>query len=201
MIKGHKNYLLLLCLLVFILGCVKRLNSEEFQDYILEPRNGLLQSTSTDKIKYQLLYKPVSLIFKGNAEIQNKDEYHDMHYFQLNMSTHNDKEIIQLIKNPEQYEQLMKTMNSEIAQDILLITNQGDTIMPVAIDHSRFYNHGNSTSILMVFKSDRIIKAKQINVKINKVWPVDNSSVSFNFKIKDIRNLPKLKLIDYGKHE
>ena len=173
--------------------CKTSMTLDNYRAYVLNPRNGFLQNAETNRIKYELLYKPLPLVFpKHNISDEQKTDYVDMHYFQLSMSTRSGNEIVELVNNQSDYQLLLQTLQTGIEANTLIITDKGYTLHPVASEYSNLYNHGIRTNVLLVFRNPEIGDSKSFEVRINNLFPVDREEVTFHYNTKQIMKIPEL---------
>lgn len=182
-----QNIIYILLASASLLACTRTMSHAEALEYISNPKNGYIQQYSSKKIQYKAIYKPISLVFaERQAEKKAESTENTLHYFQLQLSTHENKELNTLTTSEKQYEELLQTLQTNILNHVKLITNTGDTIQPVAGNYSNFYGHNKYSAILLAFSSEAIQNCKTLKLRINGIYPIDNSIVSLHFKTKEI---------------
>lgn len=179
----------IITILVVLIGsaCNNSITKEELTKYVNNPQNGLIHQFESSKINYHIIYQPAKLLFEQDTAAI----YDSLLYFELTMKAKPEGEIIRLIKNPNQYKQLITNLNHGLPGAIQFITSDKDTIMPYITHYTPTYNLDNSTKLLIVVKNQKLLESDEFDMKIAGIPPVDFQRSSFHFKTKDIRKIRK----------
>jgi len=193
--------LLFLFISFAIAGCSppEYLTAEELSQYISDPDHGLVQHAEANGYVMDVTYKPTDLLVQqeigDQADEQNikaaRDKYSKYYYFILSLSKNN-QEALHQSNNFNQYSELTQTLSFRMNSFVNLTTSASDTISTSDFALDRTYGLSRSTSILFVFKKEKITDQSWVQFNLNE-FGMGVGNQRFRFATKDLNGAPKIK--------
>lgn len=190
-------------LLVIQSSCSRKVKTvKDLQEYIQNPKHGLMQEKDVNGINIKLTYKPGILFASQEINIYdtlNRNEkeeiierYNNHLYFILSLSQGN-KEILSKYNNQQWFSQMVNQLAFGMGDKASLVTGMGDTLHLLDFHYPRMYGMAPSTDIMMAFEKPDLHKTKELKFKMKDIG-LGTGDVKFKIKTKDIRKTPKLKI-------
>lgn len=196
-----KYILILLLLATAFPACNRSFTKEEFQEYVKNPKNGLVQEKELNGTTIKLAYKPYQLLAMQEIgavdsltkEKQNEimDRYHKQHYFLLSFSQ-GGKEILANAADRQRFSQMVQQFSFGMSRSVILTTAERDTLSLIDFHAPRYYGMSPSTDILLVFeKKDQ--KTKQLTLFIKELGLVTGNT-RFKIQSRDLKKISNKKI-------
>jgi hypothetical protein len=193
--------LLYLLISLTVAGCSppEYLTAEELTKYISDPDHGLVQHTEANGYSMDVTYKPTDLLVlqeAGNRADDLKitalrDKYSKYCYFILSLSKNN-QEALHQSNNFNQYSELTQTLSFRMNNFVNLTTSAADTIPTSDFALDRTYGLSRSTSVLFVFKREKITGKPWVQFNLNE-FGMGVGNQRFRFATRDLEDAPKIK--------
>ena len=191
----------LLCLM--FTSCNKPVTKQELTTYLNDPDNGLKQEVKIGSYKISLTYRPTDLLVEqdlfGDTTVETieakRTEYNAYYYFILNMSLGENDVLYKGSTNQLQFSASLNKLNFGLSEYIYAIADEKDTINLADYYVPNLYGMGGTTQILLVFPKDISIIYEELEVTVKELG-FGTGQQKFKFKIKDMNNVPELKLLN-----
>lgn len=187
--------------LLLMVSCKRsELGAEALENYILEEKNGLIQSSEENKISVQAVFRPSSLIaFQeikslGNVsekivlEIQNR--YSCNVYILVNIRQAQQDPLYRM-DDPSQYSETVKQLAFRMSEKAYLLTSKTDTIRAADFVFPHMYGISGAVSVMFAFPMKGYEEYEWIDFELSDPG-MKIGNRTFRFMRKDIDNIPDL---------
>lgn len=197
-----RNSLLLLIVMLFS-SCRNESfdNAEELAAYIADEENGYCYKKEVNGVNYMLQYRPTDLLVQlemgdsiSEPMIQElRDKYNKYMYFNLTMSL-NDKELLSnVVRDKQQFGQMVNDLAFNMDAKVHLYTPDKDTLEMADFVYPRMYGMTNASTILIVYPKDKeFLLEDYFNFTIEDLG-LDTGEVKFKIITKPLRNEPIIR--------
>jgi hypothetical protein len=184
-------------LLFFAMACskVKPVSERELNEYVLDEKNGLIQTVEENGLKITMTYRPSEFIAKQQIikntrlEYDSLNEYFSSYLYFLMEITYNNKDLeTSFALKPSNFASNISYLSDKMGEDIKLVS-ETETLPIVDYVYARSYGVGPSQFLLAFEKP----KSNQFQVEM-KTYAIGIGNHSFSFNKKDLENRPHLKL-------
>lgn len=201
MIVRNSFYLLLLFV---ITSCGSKTfdSTNELIEYISDGDNEYKYSKSVNGVDYVLQYRPTDLLVNqelGDEKDKNKikelrGKYSKFLYFNLSMSMNNKELLSNVVRDKEQFGQMVDDLAFNMDEKVHFFTPQKDTLSMTDFVYPRMYGMTNSTTIMLVYPRDEnFLKEEYLNFTVEDLG-LYTGEVKFKIQTKPLQNEPKLDL-------
>lgn len=199
-VKNSISFILILLLFNFC-GRQTFESTQELIDYIVEEENGYRQTKEIKGVSYELQYRPTDLIVqqevgeKGTAEeiSELRLKYKKYMYFNLRMSLNGQELLSNVVRDKNQFGQMVNDLAFGMDQKVHLYTPQKDTLAMADFIYPRMYGMTRSTQIMIVYPRDKgYINKEYLNLTIEDLG-LYTGEVKFKVPMTPINNEPELK--------
>jgi len=191
---------IVLCFLLY--GCKESVSYTDYNNWVLNPSNGLYKTTEQQGLNVEVLNKPIPYIIgkefksqKLSASDYNKrtSELREMQYFDLKISPTNGQPMTSYLASDQNEQQAnLYYLSYEMQKDIKLIEGQ-DTLPCLLYHYERYYQLDKQTVITLAFPQKK--GNSNFNKKLSihpRIWA--ENSIEIEFQHKDLKNIPALKI-------
>lgn len=197
-----RNSLLVLLLALFSSCGNKSFDTaEELSAYIAEKENGYFYEKEVNGVNFTLQYRPTDLLVQqeigdsiSEPLIQQlREKYSKYLYFNLSMSLNNKELLSNVVRDKQQFGQMVSDLAFNIDEKVHLYTPEKDTLAMVDFVYPRMYGISNSTTILIVFqRNEKFLNEKFLNLTLKDLG-LETGEVKFKVATQSLKNDPKLR--------
>ena len=185
-----------------LLACTKtELPEAGLYEFLKDQSNHLIHTTMIEPFGVSLMYKPSELVASQEitkqslqSEIDSLDaKYNQYVYFVLNYSYKDGDLLSAFNADRGKYSELVNQLSFGLRNKISIVTDKSKKISLADSVYSRHYGLGAGSQVILAFKREDIFKQsiEAFKVKIKDIG-IGIGQVSFNVKIDDIKDCPKL---------
>lgn len=202
MLSMTKNNFFYLFLIILTSSCANKTfdTAEEISVYISDEENGYKYSKDINGVNYILQYRPTDLLVNqelgDNLEKKNiedlRKKFNKYLYFNLSMSMNGQELLSNIVRDKEQFGQMVNDLAFNMNEKVNLFTSNKDTIIMTDFVYPRMYGMTNSTTILIVYPRDKkYLKENYLNFTIEDLG-LYTGEVKFKIDTKPLQNEPQL---------
>jgi len=196
-----KNSSYLLILSFCFISCTTTFDSEaEMMEYIADESNEYRYTKNVNGVDYTLQYRPTDLLVK--QEVGDKadkklvdslrEKYGKCLYFNLSMSINGQELLSNVVRDKQQFGQMVNDLAFNMDQKVHLLTAQKDTISMLDFVYPRMYGMTNSTTIMLVYPNDKqLLDQEYLNFTIEDLG-FSTGEVTMKINPRKIQQQPKL---------
>lgn len=175
-------------------------SKEDLLIYLKDTENGYRFQKSVNGIDYSLTYRPTDLLVIQSVDADHREEeiyrlrkrYGNYLYFNLSMSA-NGKELLgQRIGSRAEFGAMVNQLSFGMSDKLNLIGEKRDTLPLMDFVYPRMYGMGESTDILLVYKSDPKVLEQEYLLLTIKDLGFGTGEVTFKIEANKIKKQPKL---------
>lgn len=194
----HRYFILVLSTLLF--SCQRKATQDELEAYILEPSNGLIQSSEARGLRMEVVLRPGSLIAYQECKQQNdssgikkqaEEKYKRNLYFTVNVSQDQQDPLYKL-GEVGRYSQVLQELAFHMSSRARLISSAGDTVAVGDYAFPHMYGMSDAVSVLFAFPADSLHAYNWLELEWNDPG-LGSGDQKFRFSKRDIENIPELK--------
>ncbi len=174
------------CLFLFLPACKQPLNAIDYNEYLCDPRHGLVKDFAKDSLRITCSYKPKESIFTGLDTANTGKNI----YCILTLSIKGQQVENNFLQNQYLYSQCINYLSNNFYTDVVLCTNH-DTIPASASLYARQYATTKASSILVVFSNEKISLTNGFDI-IYQADKFGAGPVRFSFTADAINRIPAL---------
>ena len=195
--KFSLKYLMCFCTIIFFTGCKYQLSEEELIKYINDPENGLVQIKEVNQVKYEIIYKPASLLLHKDNSINNdsmlkrkKEEYEKYQYFVLSLSAAGEDVLYGGSGGFQNFSENLQKFSFALNQYVQMQTSAGDALYLADYYMPNLYGMAKSTQILLAFEKPKK-ETEELEIIIEELG-LGTGRQKFIFRRDDIEAVPEL---------
>jgi len=182
---------------IMFIACQRQeyLSEKDLFDFIQDESNGLIAIKRENGFILRMMWRPSDLIALqqasngGTREFDSLKNYFSNYlYFTLDMSYGNTDLETQFAKDPSSFADKMSFLNSELSENIRLIT-KSDSYIPLECLYTRSYGTAHSQCLIVFPRPE----ADRLNIELSAP-PLGIGKLTFSFLSSDILSAPKLKI-------
>jgi hypothetical protein len=196
-----KSSVCCIALLFTLISCTTTFDSEaEMMEYIADESNEYRYSKNVNGVDYTLQYRPTDLLVKqelgDNADKKLVDSLREKYgkclYFNLSMSINGQELLSNVVRDKQQFGQMVNDLAFNMDQKVHLLTAQKDTISMLDFVYPRMYGMTNSTTIMLVYPNDKqLLDQEYLNFTIEDLG-FYTGEVTMKINPRKIQQQPKL---------
>lgn len=199
---GDRFFLLCNCLLVFaaVVSCEERacVSPSALKVYLNDPENGLMQRSQGDGTRITLRYRPSELVIAQEVKSMNytpekidsiRKKYENIHYFIMELSRNGRQIESDYAINPPKLQSVIQHLSYGIGSDIMLVTEQRDTVFVLDHVYERTYGATHISKLLLAFEHRMVEKDGTWSILFNDQL-LGLGYQRFEFDVEDIKNIP-----------
>jgi hypothetical protein len=169
-------------------------------EYIADDSNEYRYSKNVNGVDYTLQYRPTDLLVKqelgDNADKKLVDSLREKYgkclYFNLSMSINGQELLSNVVRDKQQFGQMVNDLAFNMDQKVHLLTAQKDTISMLDFVYPRMYGMTNSTTIMLVYPNDKqLLDQEYLNFTIEDLG-FYTGEVTMKINPRKIQQQPKL---------
>ncbi|WP_431160488.1 hypothetical protein [Flagellimonas beolgyonensis] len=191
---------LFLVLMFFTCGAKSFDSKEDLLIYLKDTENGYRFQKSVNGIDYSLMYRPTDLLVIQSVDAEHREEeifrlrkrYGNYLYFNLSMSANGKELLDQRIGSRAESGAMVNQLSFGMSDKLNLIGEKRDTLPLMDFVYPRMYGMGESTDILLVYKSDAKVLEQEYLLLTIKDLGFGTGEVTFKIEANKIKNQPKL---------
>lgn len=199
MIKRNSLFLLLL---VIISSCGNKSfdTAEEMVAFISDEENEYCYKKEVNGVIYTLQYRPTDMLVQqelGDTRSEKKvkqlrEKYNKYLYFNLSMSLNGQELLSNVVRDKQQFGQMVNDLAFNMDQKVHLYTPEKDTLSMTDFVYPRMYGMTNATTILIVYPRDKqFLKDDELNFTIEDLG-LNTGEVKFKVNTQSLKNEPQL---------
>lgn len=199
MIKRNSFFLLLL---VIISSCGNKTfdTTEEIVAFVSDEDNEYSYQKEVNGVAYTLQYKPTDLLVQqelGDSISDKKvkelrEKYSKYLYFNLSMSLNGQELLSNVVRDKQQFGQMVNDLAFNMDQKVHFYTPEKDTLAMADFVYPRMYGMTNATTILIVYPRDeQYLKEDYLNFTIEDLG-LYTGEVKFKVATKPLKREPRL---------
>jgi hypothetical protein len=199
MIKRNSLFLLLV-LIISSCGNKSFDTAEEIVAFISDEDNEYCYKKEVNGVTYTLQYRPTDLLVQqelGDSISEKKvkqlrEKYNRYLYFNLSMSLNGQELLSNVVRDKQQFGQMVNDLAFNMDQKVHLYTPVKDTIAMTDFVYPRMYGMTNATTILIVYPRDKqFLKEDYLNFTIEDLG-LNTGEVKFKVNTQSLKNEPQL---------
>ncbi len=198
----RKNSLFLLILILVISSCSNKEfdTTEEIFAFISDEDNGYKYSKEVNGVDFTLQYRPTDLLVQqelGDSLSEKKikqlrEKYSKYLYFNLSMSLDGKELLSNVVRDKQQFGQMVNDLAFYMNQKVHLYTPEKDTLAMTDFVYPRMYGMTNATTILIVYPRDKqFLKEGYLNFTIEDLG-LNTGEIKFKVQTQPLENEPQL---------
>ncbi len=198
----RKNSLFLLMLILVISSCSNKEfdTTEEIFAFISDEDNGYKYSKEVNGVDFTLQYRPTDLLVQqelGDSLSEKKikqlrEKYSKYLYFNLSMSLDGKELLSNVVRDKQQFGQMVNDLAFYMNQKVHLYTPEKDTLAMTDFVYPRMYGMTNATTILIVYPRDKqFLKEGYLNFTIEDLG-LNTGEIKFKVQTQPLENEPQL---------
>lgn len=190
-----------LTLIFFSCGSKSFDSKEELVAHLQDVENGYRFKKSINGVDFSLTYRPTDLMVSqfienkySQAEVDKlRRQYENYLYFNLSMSANGKDLLNQKAQNRAEYGAKVNQLSFGMAEKVVLVNQNRDTLPLLDYVYPRTYGMGASTDMLLVYENkSNTLKQNYLILSIGDLG-LGTGEVSFKIDTKKIRQQPRLK--------
>lgn len=197
-----KRNSLLLILVAIISSCGNKSfdTAEEISAFISDEENEYCYKKEVNGVTYTLQYRPTDLLVQqelgDNASEkkvkQLREKYNKYLYFNLSMSLNGQELLSNVVRDKQQFGQMVNDLAFNMDQKVHLYSPEKDTLSMTDFVYPRMYGMTNATTILIVYPRDKqFLKEDYLNFTIEDLG-LYTGEVKFKVQTQPLKNEPHL---------
>ncbi len=199
MIKRNSLFLLLV-LIISSCGNKSFDTAEEIVAFISDEDNEYCYKKEVNGVTYTIQYRPTDLLVQqelGDSISEKKvkqlrEKYNRYLYFNLSMSLNGQELLSNVVRDKQQFGQMVNDLAFNMDQKVHLYTPVKDTIAMTDFVYPRMYGMTNATTILIVYPRDKqFLKDDYLNFTIEDLG-LNTGEVKFKVNTQSLKNEPQL---------
>jgi len=191
-------------IIVFFLMVLTRCGTPEFlspaelNNFILEPKNGLVKTVEVNGYRIDVTFRPTDLWVHQELgensmpfnEIEKlREKYDHYYYFILSLSRNNKEALHQVSEGMGKYSELVQVLSFRMPEYTTLTTAAYDTIPVADFMLNRTYGFNASTDLLFVFNREKAQGQSWVQFNLNE-FGLGVGNHRFRFSNKDLDRAP-----------
>lgn len=197
-----KKNSLLLILITIISSCGNKSfdTAEEISAFISDEDNELCYTKEINGVTYSLQYRPTDLLVKqelGDSVTEKKvkqlrEKYNKYLYFNLSMSLNGQELLSNVVRDKQQFGQMVNDLAFSMDQKVHLYSPLQDTLNMTDFVYPRMYGMTDATTILIVYPRDKqFLHNDYLNFTIEDLG-LNTGEVKFKVNTQPLKNEPQL---------
>lgn len=197
-----KRNSLLLILIIIISSCGNKSfdTTEEIVAFISNENNEYCYKKEVNGVTYTLQYRPTDLMVQQELRdsksekkvIELRNKYNKYLYFNLSMSLNQQELLNNLIRDKQQFGQMLNDLAFNMNQKVHFYTPEKDTLAMTDFVYPRMYGMTDATTILIVYPRDKqFLKEDYLNFTIEDLG-LNTGEVKFKVKTQPLKKEPQL---------
>lgn len=197
-----KRNSILLMLIIIISSCGNKSfdTAEEISAFISDEDNEYCYKKEVNGVTYILQYRPTDLLVKqelGDSLTEKKvkklrEKYNKYLYFNLSMSLNGQELLSNVVRDKQQFGQMVNDLAFNMDQKVHLYSPVKDTLSMTDFVYPRMYGMTDATTILIVYPRDkRFLKEDYLNFTIEDLG-LYTGEVKFKVQTQPLENEPQL---------
>ena len=191
---------MLLVLIISSCGNKSFDTAEEIVAFISDEDNEYCYKKEVNGVTYTLQYRPTDLLVQqelGDSISEKKvkqlrEKYNRYLYFNLSMSLNGQELLSNVVRDKQQFGQMVNDLAFNMDQKVHLYTPVKDTIAMTDFVYPRMYGMTNATTILIVYPRDKqFLKEDYLNFTIEDLG-LNTGEVKFKVNTQSLKNEPQL---------
>ena len=189
-------------LLVIISSCGNKTfdTTEEIVAFVSDEDNEYSYQKEVNGVAYTLQYKPTDLLVQqelGDSISDKKvkelrEKYSKYLYFNLSMSLNGQELLSNVVRDKQQFGQMVNDLAFNMDQKVHFYTPEKDTLAMADFVYPRMYGMTNATTILIVYPRDeQYLKEDYLNFTIEDLG-LYTGEVKFKVATKPLKREPRL---------
>lgn len=198
----RKNSLFLLILILVISSCSNKEfdTTEEIFAFISEEDNGYCYKKEVNGVDFTLQYRPTDLLVQqelGDSISEKKvkqlrEKYNKYLYFNLSMSLNGQELLSNVVRDKQQFGQMVNDLAFNMNQKVHLYTPEKDTLVMTDFVYPRMYGMTKATTILIVYPRDKqFLNEDYLNFTIEDLG-LNTGEVKFKINTQPLKREPQL---------
>ncbi len=174
--------------------------TEEIFAFISDEDNGYKYSKEVNGVDFTLQYRPTDLLVQqelGDSLSEKKikqlrEKYSKYLYFNLSMSLDGKELLSNVVRDKQQFGQMVNDLAFYMNQKVHLYTPEKDTLAMTDFVYPRMYGMTNATTILIVYPRDKqFLKEGYLNFTIEDLG-LNTGEIKFKVQTQPLENEPQL---------
>lgn len=199
MIKRNSLFLLLL-LIISSCGNKSFDTAEEMVTFISDEENEYCYKKEVNGVTYTLQYRPTDLLVQqelGDSPSEKKvkhlrEKYNKYLYFNLSMSLNGQELLSNVVRDKQQFGQMVNDLAFNMDQKVHLYTPEKDTLSMTDFVYPRMYGMTNATTILIVYPRDKqFLSEDELNFTIEDLG-LNTGEVKFKVHTQPLKKEPQI---------
>lgn len=197
-----KRNSLLLILVAIISSCGNKSfdTAEEISAFISDEENEYCHKKEVNGVTYTLQYRPTDLLVQqelGDSISEKKvkqlrEKYNKYLYFNLSMSLNGRELLSNVVRDKQQFGQMVNDLAFNMDQKVHLYSPLKDTLTMTDFVYPRLYGMTNATTILIVYPRDKqFLKEDYLNFTIEDLG-LYTGEVKFKVNTQPLKKEPQL---------
>jgi len=168
--------------------------------YITDENNGYCYTKTVAGVNFVLQYRPTDLMVQQELDgkpttdkVKKLREKYDKYlYFNLSMSKNNQELLSNVVRDKNQFGQMVNDLAFGMDQKVHLYTPKKDTLAMSDFIYPRMYGTTNATTILIVYPRDKkALKEEYLNFVVQDLG-LYTGDIKFKIETKPLQNQPRL---------
>ena len=196
-----RNSLLLMLIIIFSSCGNKSFDTaEEISAFISDEDNEYCYKKEVNGVTYTLQYRPTDLLVQqelGDSISEKKvkqlrEKYHKYLYFNLSMSLNGQELLSNVVRDKQQFGQMVNDLAFNMDQKVHLYSPVKDTLAMTDFVYPRMYGMTDATTILIVYPRDKqFLSEDYLNFTIQDLG-LNTGEVKFKVQTQPLKNEPQL---------
>jgi hypothetical protein len=179
--------------LVVLMNCQHKvsMSKEDVAQFINNPENGLVKTSTQSEAVVQLIYQPCQFLFSEELKTGDPSFSCDsMLYLVMKLSRRGQEIETSFASDPHKFARVVEYLSNDISRDVVVEGNSLK-VYPMDVHYTRTFGASTQTTVLLVFSLPAKTIGSDIRLKFSDS-ELGTGLNEFEFQLDDINRIPSI---------